>query len=137
MRIKRTVKRGAIIPTASTADIAFLLFIFFIVSTDFRKETGLPDIQLPIASSETLKKVPKRGTARIWISKDNQISIDDHLYDVNSVKMVAMSKLADDPALLVVIKGDRNCDYSQIDAITEQLRKANALRVSLVADYKD
>ena len=49
MRMQRLKKEGKInIPTASMSDIAFLLLIFFMVSTVFRKEIGLK-VTLPEA----------------------------------------------------------------------------------------
>ena len=50
MRWKRPVRVEAWIPTASTADIAFLLLIFFMATTIFRMENGLP-VTLPRAEA--------------------------------------------------------------------------------------
>ena len=49
MRLKREAKAGAIIPTASMADIAFLLIIFFMVTTVH--EVDRTSVNLPLAQS--------------------------------------------------------------------------------------
>ena len=48
MDFGRSTNKGTFIPTSSMGDIAFLLLIFFMVTTIFREETGLP-VELPRA----------------------------------------------------------------------------------------
>ena len=58
-------KVEATIPTASMADIAFLLLIFFMVTTTFRAETGL---RVVIPQVEAAEKMPAKNLTHIWIS---------------------------------------------------------------------
>lgn len=51
---KRKVPQEAEIPTASMADIAFLLIIFFMTSTVFMREKGLK-IALPEKTDQVVK----------------------------------------------------------------------------------
>jgi biopolymer transport protein ExbD len=64
-------KVEATIPTASMADIAFLLLIFFMVTTTFRAETGL---QVIIPQVEAAEKMPTKDLSHIWISKNGIVS---------------------------------------------------------------
>ena len=41
MKLERRIKSHATVPVASMSDIAFLLIIFFMVSTTFMKEAGI------------------------------------------------------------------------------------------------
>ena len=58
IRIRRRPAMGDEIPTASMSDIAFLLLIFFIVSTIFHQEQGLP-LLLPGRASRTVRLSPQ------------------------------------------------------------------------------
>ena len=48
MRFQRKSRVGSVIPTASMADISFLLLVFFMVSTVFVRYRGIP-VTLPEA----------------------------------------------------------------------------------------
>ena len=83
MKINRKTKLDSEIPTASMPDIIFMLLIFFMVTTVLREYSGLP-ISLPKAKRiEKLKS--KRHTSHIWVSKEGLISIQDKLYQAESV----------------------------------------------------
>jgi biopolymer transport protein ExbD len=57
-KIERKTKVATEIPNASMSDIAFLLLIFFMVSTTFVKEKGLK-VNLPQA--EAIQKINRRN----------------------------------------------------------------------------
>ena len=50
MDLGLSTNKGTFIPTSSMGDIAFLLLIFFMVTTIFREESGLP-VELPRAEA--------------------------------------------------------------------------------------
>lgn len=65
--------------TGSMADIAFLLLIFFLVSTTILQEKGLM-LQLPPKPEEqTVSKVNERNLFKILINSDNQFLIQGKL----------------------------------------------------------
>ena len=74
MELRRKAGTGARIPTSSMADIAFLLIVFFMVTTIFKLEQGLA-ITLPRSTAG--EKIPKENVAHIWIDRTGIISIDD------------------------------------------------------------
>ena len=57
MKFNRKSKVQSVIPTASMADISFLLLVFFMVSTVFVRYRGLP-VTLPQA--EKIEKLESR-----------------------------------------------------------------------------
>jgi len=77
MRFAKKKEDAASIPTASMADIAFLLILFFMVTTVFRAETGIP-VKLPTA--EMGRKLPNKGIVHIYASNSGNISINDNNY---------------------------------------------------------
>ena len=77
MRFARKSTVGNVIPTASMADISFLLLVFFMVSTVFVRYRGIP-VALPEAEKiEELEM--RRHVTSIWVSNQGVINIDDLL----------------------------------------------------------
>jgi len=120
------------IPTASMADISFLLLIFFIVSTVFVRHR--PEFQpaLPEAASVELLK-NRRNISNLWISADGIVQIDSALVNMDGVAGTMLKKLRGNPQLIVLIKADERTRYGVISQAIEQLRKANALRIAFAA----
>jgi biopolymer transport protein ExbD len=129
-KFKRKNPKGSSIPTASTGDIAFLLLIFFMVTTIFRKETGLP-VELPRA--EAAEKVKQELVSNIFINRKGLISVDDRLIDVGSISAVMAQKLQSNPLLVVAFKADNETPYKVVSDTMEELKEVNALRVSFNA----
>jgi len=125
--IKPRSKPETIIPSAGMSDIAFLLLIFFMVSTVFVQERGL-NVVLPEARN--IDKVPRRNATTIYVDQAGNISIDDFLVGIPMVKDVMIRKLYEDYNTIASFRTDRNTNYGIMSDILNQLRQANALRVS-------
>ena len=129
-KFKRKSAASSSISTASTGDIAFLLLIFFMVTTIFRKETGLI-VELPRA--EAAEKVKQEMVANVFINRRGQISIDDMLVGKDVVSNVIAQKLQSNPVLVVAFKADNATPYEVVSDVMEELKDVNALRVSFNA----
>jgi len=129
-KFKRKSAASSAISTASTGDIAFLLLIFFMVTTIFRKETGLV-VELPRA--EAAEKVKQEMVANVYINRKGQISIDDMLVAPPNVSNLIGQKLQANPALVVAFKADNATPYKVVSDVMEELKDVNALRVSFNA----
>jgi len=122
------------IPTSSMADIAFLLLIFFMVTTVFvrYRVTG---IVLPRAEKiEELKK--RRMISYLWVSADRRIYIDDKLAELNRVSGIFYDRRVKEPRTIVSMKCDFRAPYGLVSRVLEQLREADALRVNFATDKK-
>lgn len=64
MRIRNKPRAGAVIPQASMADIAFLLLIFFLVTTTFEVQKGI-SFRLPRKADELTQEVVIDETNRL------------------------------------------------------------------------
>ena len=131
MRFERQQKIQNKVPTSSMADIAFLLLIFFMTTTIFKMEDGLP-VTLPRA--ETAQKQQREMIMRIWINRDGVISINDKLVAVDNVESIIITMLQEKPNLIVAFNADDRCPYNVVSDVMEELKKANAVRVSFTSD---
>jgi biopolymer transport protein ExbD len=131
MRFERQQKIQNKVPTSSMADIAFLLLIFFMTTTIFKMEDGLP-VTLPRA--ETAQKQQREMIMRIWINRDGVISINDKLVAVDNIESIIITMLQEKPNLIVAFNADDRCPYNVVSDVMEELKKANAVRVSFTSD---
>ena len=131
---KKKASVGDTIPTSSMADIAFLLLIFFMVSTVFvrYRVTG---ILLPRAEKiEELKK--RRFISYLWLSADRKIYIDDKVAQLDQVAGIFYDRRVKEPRMIVSLKCDQRAPYGLVSKVLEELRKADALRLNFAADYE-
>ncbi len=115
------------IPTESMADIAFLLLIFYLTSAILRSETGLV-VDLPRARN-TLRQ-PREQIAHIWIDKDGRAMINDLYVEYEEVAPILAAKLRENPNLIVAVNTDRRTRYRYMQRALEEMKKAEAVRVS-------
>ena len=128
--IERKTKIATEIPNASMSDIAFLLLIFFMVSTTFVKEKGLKVI---LPQAKAIQKINRRNAATIYVSQSGIISIDDFAVSTDQVRYIMMKKLSENPGIITSFRTDKNADYGLMVDIMNELKKAEALRVSFEA----
>ena len=122
------------IPTASMADIAFLLLIFFMLSTVFKQYQGLP-IQLPRAQ-KTMKIETKRNITHVWTTAQGRVAIDDMLVDMPSIRTIMYNKRVTNPKIIVSLKTDWRARYGVVAEVMEELKRADALRVNFATEKK-
>jgi biopolymer transport protein ExbD len=123
------------IPTASTGDIAFLLIIFFMVSTVFRKESGL-SVTLPEAEA-TERILKRRNVANVWMDAKGSTTVNDNLVTPAQVTLTMVEKVMENPDLVVSIQSDRDVDYGRVNDILEALKEARALKVTFATEYPE
>ena len=115
----------------STADVAFLLLIFFIVTTIFAAEQGLT-LVLPGKQTETdVVKVKESNIATIFVQEDNSITLDKKPIVINHIQKSIEDRLLAKPQLVVLLKVHPEADYGMMVSCLDELRLANANKVSL------
>jgi biopolymer transport protein ExbD len=131
MNLKRTAKVGSYVPTASMADIAFLLLIFFMCTTIFRMEEGMK-VTLPRA--ETVTRQQRERILRVWIDATGTITIQDKFVRVDQIKSIIGDAIRQNPLLVVAFNADRRTPSGVVHDVIEQLKEANAVRVSFTSE---
>ena len=116
----------------STADVAFLLLIFFIVTTIFAAEQGLT-LVLPgkQKNQEDSVKVKESNIATITIHDNNSVTLDRRPIEVNHIKQSIEDRLLSNSKLVVVLQTHPDANYGMMIACLDELRLAKANKVSL------
>ena len=131
IRFKKRSKIEQGIPTGPMADISFLLIIFFMVTTVFVVYRGFP-VDLPSAKRvDPLKS--RRNVVSIWVGSGGRIMVDEFTVGLDDIAGVVNDKLRENPRIIVQVKSDKDTPYRTISGVIEELKKANANRVSFIA----
>lgn len=135
MRLQRSRRSLApVIPTASMADIAFLLIIFFMVTTAYSLDRT--PMELPQTQQQ---EQAQKGAAVIAITDDEVLRFsageeDTHVVDgIGGLAEQIRQVTAANRLHPFLIKADRRVKYRVIDQVLEQLRSAGAENVTLLS----
>ena len=120
------------IPTASMADIAFLLIIFFLVTTTMSQDKGL-SLQLPPVG-ET-KEVKEKNICNVWINDADGIAFYEQRkftrVAFDQLKVEIERRLAQNEKLIVSLKAERGATYSTFVDVLDEIKLAGATRISI------
>lgn len=111
-------------------DMAFILLIFFIVTTSFVKEAGI-DVNRPSAKTAERKE---RGNILIAIRPSGEIWIDKKVVDLRAVRATVERLHAENPEGSVVIIADKTSQTGVLVETMDQVRLAGVYNVSIAAD---
>jgi biopolymer transport protein ExbD len=123
------------IPTASTADIAFLLIIFFMLTTHFRKDQGIKGLPLPSAMM-TERIMKRRNVVNIWVDRQGRTTIEDNWVTLPGVTTTLIDKMANNPESVVLLFADREAPYGHVTDVLEACKEAHALKVTFATLYR-
>lgn len=114
------------------ADVAFLLIIFFMLTSTFARDTGL-DITLPRAlSSETLEK----REVTIWVSREGRIRVNEAWIDPADLREVLRREFAQADVKGVTIRGDEAVPYGTIVTVMDVAKLLGA-DITLAAEVEE
>ena len=122
------------IPTASMADIAFLLLVFFLVTTVFDEERGL-SIVLPEAENQV--EVSPNNILFLLVQPDGIVHIKRgeaqqiQTARANEIRAIWQQEVANNEDLIAAVQTAPNAPYRFMVDVLDQLQSAGADRISL------
>ena len=125
----------------SMADIAFLLLIFFLVTTTIETDAGLDRMLPPIEPPEDNVVIKQKNIFQVNINKNGQLLADDELIDIKQLRAKAVEFLdnngdgtctfckgkkdvesSDNPDKAIIsLKNDRETKYSTYITVQNEL----------------
>jgi len=133
MAIERKNRAKSIVPVSSMADIAFLLLIFFMLSSIMDMEQEIP-LQLP----ESMISVhePKKYF-NVWINRQGEYFFDNKKNELCDLAPYASHRISQNPETRVLIRADREIPYRYVNNALEVLRQAGLHNIVLVSGKRD
>ena len=137
MKLAARSTQNPIIPTASMADIAFLLIIFFMVTISFevdKTQVVLPKtaIRLEVPKKAAYISITENGQIRV--SSGEEISVP--VPGPEDVLSFAAGVVAMDPTKEFVLKADRDVPYRYVDRVVDALKQAKARTIFLLSQQE-
>ncbi len=136
MPAKKLRRIGVKIDMTPMVDVAFLLLIFFMSTSQFDPPQKVP---ISIPDSHSNLKVPESDVMTIGVSKDNQLLYQigknpQEYTDIANLESIVTEQRRRNPRLRVAIKADKLSDYGTMEDIMAVMQKTNTITFSLVTE---
>ncbi len=135
MLLGKKKEKDVEIPSASLSDIVFLLLIFFLVTTSIDTEKGL-DLVLP-PPGDTEIKIPKENLANMLVNAQGQVLLDGEVIEIRDISRIVREKIAGNPNLVISLKTDKETRYEDYVHVLDQLKEAEAKKISIAEPDED
>lgn len=125
-------KPQSAVPTSSMADVAFLLLVFFLVTTVFPKDRGLalvlPEGQAPVSAENVLHLlIESEGAVTVRYGSNPQ----SRIVAPAEVAGIWRAAVQQHPGLIAAVKTGYEVSYGAMIDVLDQLQSAGAARISL------
>ncbi len=134
--LQRKSKAESDIPMSSIADIAFLLIIFFMVTTTFPQERPM---RMPWPEAEATEKMDeqRKNILHVFVTQEGNVFINDQRIPNDQVSNLIAPMYAQNQSLLISLRADRNTPYGTIYNLQEEFQEAGALRLTFYTDLEE
>ncbi len=120
-------------------DVAFLLLIFFMSTTQFKPPEVIA-VNLPASTAEM--RVPEAGTIIFTVNREGRIFVSSE--KANDIQEVPEDQIFDaivawrskNPSAVIIVKGDKDAAFGQMNELMTRLAEAKAARFNLMTDVK-
>ena len=134
IKVKRK-KKTAEVNSSSMADIAFLLFIFFLITTTITVFKGVELMMPPPKDdSEPPKPLQENNVFKVLLNSQDRLLVENQPYEVSDIKAYAKRfitnegknpELSDSPKKAIIsLRVDRGTSYSVYVAVLNELEAA-------------
>ena len=121
--------KGGEIPTSSMADIAFLLLIFFLVTTTIDTDKGLGIVLSPPGDMEI--EIRKDNIVNCLINSQGKVLLDEEPTSIDQIHRIVGEKLRANNKLVISVKAHPKTAYNDYVRVIDQLKRADAKRISI------
>ncbi len=119
--------------SSSMADIAFLLLVFFLVTTTISMDKGI-NIILPAEGSN--KDVNTEDIINVVLAADGSIVFDEKLKKIHEIKSSVENEIRKNKNMIFSIKTSPRADYQDYVSLLDEFKKARAKKISIANDHR-
>ena len=114
--------------SSSMADIAFLLLVFFLVTTTISLDKGISLI-LPADGNEL--EVNKSNIVNILVNDQGQVLIDDSPGKIRDIRGLAIKRIKLNQNVIFSVLTTKRTKYKHYIQVLDQLKQAKATKISI------
>ena len=124
------------INSSSMADIAFLLLVFFLVTTTIDPGEGLTMILPPLEADELKKDADE--IVKILVRASGQVLFDGEIMGIGQIEQNAKNKMQElqsikkDKVPIFIVITDKKAQYQLFLKVVDQLKLAKCKKISVV-----
>ncbi len=126
--IKKSRRPAQEINSSSMADIAFLLLVFFLVTTTISMDKGI-SLVLPSEGNEL--EVNRKNIVNILMNESGKVLLDNKPTRVHDIRGIVERKLSVNPNLIFSVQTHPRTKYKDYLSILDQLKEAKATKISI------
>ena len=128
MALRERKARVGAIPEGGMADIAFLLLVFFLVTTTMDMDKGI-GIILPAEGQEI--EINKKNILNLLISSSGSVLLGGEAIAINQIDDRVKEEIRKNDKLIISVKAHEKAQYDVYIEVLDQLKKAKATRISI------
>tara|TARA_Y100000590_G_C15601658_1_gene970316 strand:+ start:56 stop:454 length:399 start_codon:yes stop_codon:yes gene_type:complete len=116
------------INSSSMADIAFLLLVFFLVTTTISMDKG---ISLVLPSEGNEMEVNKSNIVNILVNESGKVLVDDKPSRIVDIKSIAEKRIANNKNVIFSVQTHPRTKYQIYLKVLDRLKEAKASKISI------
>ncbi len=116
------------INSSSMADIAFLLLVFFLVTTTISMDKGI-SLVLPSEGNEI--EVNKINIVNILVNETGKVLLDDKPTKLKDIKGIAEKRITQNNKVIFSVQTHPRTKYQVYIQVLDQLKSAKAQKISI------
>jgi biopolymer transport protein ExbD len=136
MNVRRKIRTTDETNLSSSSDIAFLLIIFFMVTSAFIFKDGLQMV-LP-AKSKSPKVIENKDEITIITVKEDSLLYNEENLSLAEIEQNLKDKIAQEPEAIVLVKFDGGVRYQRVLTVLDIMKVVNVQKLSfnMIEDKK-
>ena len=76
-------------------------------------------------------EIPKKNITNLLINAQGQVLLDNEIVDIGEISRIIRDKIFENELLIVSVKTDKDTKYETYVDVLDQLKKADAKKISL------
>lgn len=121
------IKLKAKMPVVAMGDIAFLLLVFFLVTSALDQSRKL-EIEIPYSKNTT--KIPQEEIFNIFIEKEGKIYFKGTEKDLIEIQFLYLKHASIFKKPIIQIIADKDLPFEKVDEVLQALRKNLEVKVA-------
>ena len=122
-------RRSPFINIVSLIDILAILLIFFVVTTNFRKNQPQLKINLPDSKSAEENAASQKEPAVLRVKSETEISLDDKPVEIENLTAALNDLRQSQPERDIAMQADREAPFGTVVKVLDSLKAAGLSNV--------